>query len=142
MSLSAEERATGSGEERLVGERLMTEDGLRVWITRWGNIAAAFVIFALFFAHALSYRFINDDAFISFRYSENWALQGAPVYNLGDPVEGYTNFLWVALIALAMKLSFEPIWASQVMGLAFAAGTIGFIFWWGPRAKSAEGEKN
>ena len=140
MSPSAEERSTGAGEERPVGEQAMNEGRLKSWMTRWGRVAAALVIFALFVAHALSYRFINDDAFISFRYSENWALQGAPVYNLGDPVEGYTNFLWVALIALAMKLSFEPIWASQMMGIGFAAGTIALIFWWGPRAKSPEGE--
>ena len=35
-----------------------------------------------------------DDAFISFRYAENWVSGHGPVYNAGERVEGYTNFLW------------------------------------------------
>jgi hypothetical protein len=42
-------------------------------------------------------RFICDDAFITFRYSKNLALGNGPRFNLGggDPVEGYSNFLWM-----------------------------------------------
>ena len=47
-----------------------------------------------------------DDAFISFRYSRNWALGNGLRYNLGEhiPVEGYSNFLWVAIIKTAQVL--------------------------------------
>lgn len=50
--------------------------------------------------------FVCDDAFISFRYSRNWALGHGPRYNLGDgaPVEGYSNFLWMAIGAVVERL--------------------------------------
>ncbi|MDA1265589.1 MAG: hypothetical protein O2816_10970 [Planctomycetota bacterium] len=58
--------------------------------------------------------FVCDDAFISFRYARNWAQGHGPRYNLGEhvPVEGYSNFLWVALCALFERLGLDPVvWA-------------------------------
>ena len=46
-----------------------------------------------------------DDAFISFRYARNLALGRGLVYNVGDRVEGYTNFLWTVLIAGIYRLT-------------------------------------
>ena len=47
----------------------------------------------------LTYRFWHniDDAFISFRYAKNWAMEYGLRYNLGpqQPEEGYSNLLWV-----------------------------------------------
>src|SRR5262245_15502 len=41
--------------------------------------------------------FTIDDAYITFRYSANLARGHGPVWNVGeDPVEGFTNFLWMA----------------------------------------------
>jgi hypothetical protein len=40
--------------------------------------------------------FTIDDAFITFRYSANLAAGHGPVWNPGEnPVEGFTNFLWM-----------------------------------------------
>ena len=51
-------------------------------------------------AHVRAYWFLTDDAFISFRYARNWAEGYGLVFNPGsERVEGYTNFLWVALLA-------------------------------------------
>ena len=61
----------------------------------WGALV---LLLALYGAHAQAYLFLNDDAFISFRYADHWARTGELVYNLGERVEGYTNFLWVALL--------------------------------------------
>lgn len=41
----------------------------------------------------------NDDAFISYRYSRNLADGHGLVFNPGERVEGYSNFLYVLLIA-------------------------------------------
>ena len=69
----------------------------------------------------LSYDFLNDDAFISFRYALNWAELGEVVYNTGERVEGYTNFLWVALLALIARLGGDlPQWA-RLLGPLFGA---------------------
>lgn len=59
---------------------------------------------AIGIAHAWSMRWLADDAFISFRYARNWAAGLGPVFNPGEWVEGYTNFLWMALLALGSKL--------------------------------------
>jgi hypothetical protein len=68
-----------------------------------------------------------DDAFISFRYARNCTEGHGLVFNPGERVEGYTNFLWVVLLALGIKLGVTPEWASRLLGLAAAAGTIAVV---------------
>lgn len=43
--------------------------------------------------------FVCDDAFISFRYARNLARSGEFVFNTGEKVEGYTNFLWTLILS-------------------------------------------
>ncbi len=43
----------------------------------------------------------SDDAYISYRYAQNLAEGNGLVYNPGERVEGYSNFLYVLLIAPA-----------------------------------------
>lgn len=50
---------------------------------------------------------IADDAFISFRYARNFARGLGLVYNEGEWVEGYTNFLWTLGLGLAAKLGLD-----------------------------------
>lgn len=49
--------------------------------------------------------FTCDDAYISFRYATHLADNGVPEYNTGEAVEGYSNFLWVILLAAAHRLA-------------------------------------
>ena len=58
---------------------------------------------ALLLAHARLFDFICDDAYITFRYARNLAEHGAPLYNLDERVEGYTNFLWMLLSAALFR---------------------------------------
>lgn len=69
-------------------------------------------------------RFVTDDAYISFVYSKNLAEHGELVFNLGERVEGYTNFLWTVLLAGLMKLGWRPESSSVWLGLAFAMATM------------------
>jgi arabinofuranosyltransferase len=39
-----------------------------------------------------------DDAYISFQYAKNWASGRGLVFNPGERVEGYSNFLWIAVL--------------------------------------------
>lgn len=48
--------------------------------------------------------FVCDDAFISFRYAQNFAEGHGLVWNKGEWVEGYTNFLWTAGLGVLAKL--------------------------------------
>lgn len=54
---------------------------------------------ALLAVHALSLGYQSDDAYISFRYARNLLDGHGLVYNPGERVEGYTNFLWTVLLA-------------------------------------------
>ena len=42
----------------------------------------------------------QDDAFISFRYAENWANGLGWVFNVDEYVEGFSNPLWTGLFGL------------------------------------------
>ena len=66
--------------------------GLRVFVFLW-------IPYALLVYH---FRWICDDAFISFRYARNLAAGNGLRYNLGNhiPVVGYSNFLWVMVCAV------------------------------------------
>ncbi|GMU94205.1 MAG: hypothetical protein AMXMBFR4_32630 [Candidatus Hydrogenedentota bacterium] len=63
----------------------------------------------------------NDDAFISYRYSRNLVDGHGLVFNPGERVEGYSNFLYVLLIAPGF-LIVEP---DSIYGYALALN-IGF----------------
>ena len=61
----------------------------------WGIAAVA--VFALLRAVRLAW--LCDDSFISIRYAQNFADGLGLVYNAGEYVEGYTNFLWTVMLA-------------------------------------------
>ena len=69
--------------------------------------------------HASSLRFVTDDAFISFRYAKNLVKGLGLVYNMGERVEGFTNFLWTIIIALGMKFHLDPVPFSTTLGIFF-----------------------
>jgi arabinofuranosyltransferase len=54
---------------------------------------------AVLVLHACSLGYVSDDAYISFRYARNLLAGHGLVYNAGERVEGYTNFLWTVLLA-------------------------------------------
>ena len=75
-------------------------------------------------------RFIQDDAFISFRYAENFANGHGLIYNIGyEPVQGYTNFLWTLLLSIGAYLNLELISWSMILGFIFAPGTLLFTYY-------------
>ncbi|HSP07894.1 MAG TPA: hypothetical protein VLR94_12000 [Acidobacteriota bacterium] len=89
-------------------------------------LAAALAVLLL---HNLAIRpWMLDDAFISFRYAENLASGNGPVYNVGERVEGYTCFLWVALLALGNRAGFHTPAAAQWLGCLFAAACVLLAF--------------
>jgi arabinofuranosyltransferase len=71
------------------------------------------------------YRFIQDDAYISFIYSRN-LIRGDGLTWFGNYVEGYTNFLWVIWIAVGFILKIEPVLWTQISGITFFALTVYF----------------
>lgn len=57
-----------------------------------------------------------DDAFISFRYGRNLARGLGLVYNVGERVEGYTNFSWTLLSAVAASVGWAPETVAKLVG--------------------------
>ncbi len=75
--------------------------------------------------------FLTDDAFISFRYVRNLLEGHGLVFNPGERVEGYSNFLWVLELAGMWRvLGVVPADASRCLSVVFTAGTLGAIVWW------------
>ena len=79
------------------------------------------IIAMIFVLHALTFSWVCDDAFISFRYAKNFINGHGLVWNIGEqpPVEGYSNFLWIIVISLFMKVGFEPVTVSKALGIFF-----------------------
>ena len=79
----------------------------------------------------------QDDAFISFRYAEHLLSGDGLVFNPGERVEGYTNFLWTIILAGFMALGADPVVMSILLGLAALAGLVALTVWlgrgWGAR---------
>jgi arabinofuranosyltransferase len=71
--------------------------------------------------------FLVDDAFISFRYAANLAAGRGLVYNPGERVEGYTNFLWTLILAGAGRAGFDIPAAALVLGMLFSFGAVGVL---------------
>lgn len=65
-----------------------------------------------------------DDAFISFRYAGNLADGHGLVYNIGARVEGYSNTLFVLLLALLARLGVKITLSATWLGIVFHAGTV------------------
>jgi len=69
-------------------------------------------------------KFVQDDAFISFRYAANLASGNGLVFNPGERVEGYTNFLWTLLMAIPHLMGIDVIRFVQAAGLLCFVGSL------------------
>ncbi|MBI4703492.1 MAG: hypothetical protein HY744_20470 [Deltaproteobacteria bacterium] len=69
-----------------------------------------------------------DDAFISFRYARNLARGLGLVYNPGERVEGYTNFLWTLLLSGGIKLGLDPEPLAKELGAIAAIGAMALTY--------------
>jgi hypothetical protein len=72
--------------------------------------------------------FVIDDAFISLRYAQNLAAGHGLVYNLGERVEGYTNFLWTVGLVVPHLFRIDPIPVIKLANLILALATARLIY--------------
>lgn len=59
-----------------------------------------------------------DDAYITFAYSKNLADGRGPIYGYDMRVEGYSNFLWMVLVALGQALGAGALATARFLGHA------------------------
>lgn len=81
----------------------------------WGLLVATLVA-AMVWAWSLLWA--SDDAYISFRYAENLANGYGLVYNPGERVEGYTDFLWTVIAAIVIWFKGDPGKVTILLNLA------------------------
>jgi hypothetical protein len=80
---------------------------------------------------------ISDDAMTSMQYAKNLAEGNGLVFNVGERVEGYTNFLWVMVMtplyafSKALGIAFVPL--VNHLNVAIAAAVTGMTYWLGVR---------
>jgi hypothetical protein len=66
----------------------------------------------------------EEDAFIYYRFALNWARGRGLVFNAGDPVEGYSSPIWMAIVGLAARLGWSLPLAVPALGIGFGAATV------------------
>jgi arabinofuranosyltransferase len=96
------------------------------------------VAVGLFVWSALQLDFVQDDAYISYRYVANYLHGHGLVYNVGERVEGFTNFGWVVYLLLWGSWGLNFLLVSKLTGyvLGGALVVISYLI-----AKEVLGEK-
>jgi hypothetical protein len=82
-------------------------------------VAAAATLAAA--AVALRQAWVCDDALITFRYVENWVAGRGLVFNPGERVEGFSNPLFVLLLAPFARAGADLFVVSQALGIVATA---------------------
>ena len=73
--------------------------------------------------------FIADDAFISLRYARRLLDGHGLTWTDGQPVEGYSNLLWVLGCALLGWFGIDLVAAARGLGMAATIGTLAVLAW-------------
>lgn len=74
--------------------------------------------------HARAIHYVGDDGMITLRFVRNLLEGKGLVFNEGERVEGYTNFLWVVLLAAIGRIVHAPLDVeARALGLGCAVTT-------------------
>lgn len=84
--------------------------------------------FGLYIYLARFLDFIQDDAYITFRYIANHLNGHGLVYNIGEQIEGFTNFGWTIYLLLWGSLGFDYITVAKYSGMIFGALSLALIY--------------
>ncbi|MCH2172634.1 hypothetical protein MK489_17805 [Myxococcota bacterium] len=97
-------------------------------LRRTGDAVALVTLLVPYALLAHRFWFVTDDAYISFRYARHWAMGMGLRFNPDDaqPVEGFSNFLWVALATLCESVGIPP--EQVLLWLSFSCGAL-LLIW-------------
>ena len=86
---------------------------LHKWVRLGSELAPAI---PFFLGILVVLEFVKDDAYISFRYAHNLVTGHGLVFNYGEKLEGFTNFLWVLILAPFEALGWDLFQVCEVLG--------------------------
>ncbi len=98
----------------------------------WGLVLAACGTWVVLAGRVLG-EWQLDDAYISYRYAWNLVHGNGLVYNPGEVVEGYTNFLWTMLAAASIWLGLNPATVSLAANVALSLALLSLVWLVGSR---------
>lgn len=109
----------------------------------WLILPAAFLLLV---AGWWTFQFLCDDAYIAFRYISSRHLGWGYVWNPPPfrPVEGYTSFLWIALLDVIWTVTgYDPPATANVVSLVCATGSVGITaaMAWGSAGRAWTGAR-
>lgn len=79
--------------------------------------------------------FYHDDAYITLRYARNLIDSAGVVWNPGEYVQGYTNFLHLMLVSCLGRLGIDLVVASRVVGVAALLWLVVLLISWSRRGE-------
>ncbi len=98
---------------------------MKKWIG-FGALALLLIANALWFYQAIGGDAV-DDAYISYVYAQN-ALRGYGLtFNPSERVEGFSNFLWTAMMLPIVGAGWDVGRVSSALGVAFGIGTLALV---------------
>jgi arabinofuranosyltransferase len=111
--LAMRRRKADDDTETATDDEPQPDDRVARWLRRLTYLSPAlpFVMGIL-----VVLEFIKDDAYISFRYAHNLVTGQGLVFNHGERVEGFTNFLWVFIVAPFEALGWDLFQVCEVLG--------------------------
>lgn len=97
---------------------------------RWYDSVFIFLIIYLLVLQIWAiWPFTVDDMFISLRYAKNWTSGIGLLWNQNElPVEGYSNFSFVVLAALALLLKMNPVFVLKITGFLGLVSVCVFVY--------------
>lgn len=94
------------------------------WAVRAGYLAVAAGAITSILA---GLNFVKDDAYISFRYAHNVVAGHGLVFNPGEYVEGFTNFLWTVLLVPFEALGLDLFQVVEILGPALVLAMLYYV---------------
>ncbi|MCP5361750.1 MAG: hypothetical protein H6908_03815 [Hyphomicrobiales bacterium] len=102
-------------------------------VTEIPHLLLLLCVFGAVFAAILVYfnlHILHDDAYISLRYVRNFLNGDGLVWNVGERVEGYTNFLFIMLTAVLGALGIDLLLAARIVSALAYLGMFVLLVWY------------
>ncbi|MEE2923629.1 MAG: hypothetical protein VX619_02510 [bacterium] len=105
-----------------------------VFLIKVISVAIALLLSISIFVN--NWNFFHDDAYITLRYANNWISGHGLVWNEGEFVQGYTNFLYLIIISTLGYLGLDLVFAARLISITAYVATAILLWYCGYLFKS------